>query len=70
MKNKLFSLLGFLYATLIVSKEKAVVAFVVATVASLALKHGLTLDVSAQTALTSLLVGVIAHVSVYFTRNT
>lgn len=69
MKNKTLGLIGTVYGVLVVGKEKAVVAFLVGTVASLALKHGLTLDLTTQTALTSLLVGVIAHVSVYLTKN-
>lgn len=58
-----------LYEVLVFDKQKALVAFIVAAVGTYAVSHGINLDMSLRDALQALLVGVIAHGSVYFKRN-
>jgi uncharacterized membrane protein (DUF441 family) len=61
--------LSSVYELVVAGKEKAVAAFIVGAVAAFVAKHGLTLDVTTQAALQSLVVGLVLHVAVYFTRN-
>lgn len=51
------------------SKQKAIAAFVVAAVGSFIARHGLTLNASAASFLQSAALGLLAHASVYTTRN-
>lgn len=70
MKNKLLGVLGFLYGSVVVGKEKAVVAFIVASLTAFTVKHGFTLDVTLQAIIQSVLYGILAHIAVYSTHNT
>ena len=58
-----------LVAKLVTGKEKAIVAFLVATIGSFVAKHGVTLDMTLGQALQALIVGLVAHVSVFLTAN-
>lgn len=62
-------LLSKLYVTVIVGKQKAIAAFLVGAVGTFVARHGLTLDATAASYLQALVVGALAHGSVYFTRN-
>lgn len=63
-------LLSNLYEYVVVGKEKAVVAFVVAGGVSLLAQHlGYHVSDGLQQAATSLLLGLLAHFSVYLTQN-
>lgn len=54
----------------ITGKEKAVVAFIVATVGSYIVQNGLTLkEILSWHGVWALAVGVISHLTVYFTTN-
>ena len=58
-----------IYQIVFAQKQKAVVAFIVAAIGSYIVKHGISLDVTVGDALQSIVAGVVAHISVYFTRN-
>lgn len=71
MHLALRSQLNTLYQRLVVGKEKAVSAFAGVGIASFLAQHGLGFSTNnAKIAVSSLVLGVIAHVSVYFTKNT
>lgn len=70
MPSNISNFVGSLYATIIVGNEKALAAFVVAAVASFVARHGLKLDVNALAYVQAVVIGLIAHFSVYFTTNT
>lgn len=61
--------LSLIYKTLVSGKQKAIVAFVVATVGTYVARHGWTLNMTLGQAVQALCVGVIAHVGVYFKAN-
>ena len=70
MKSKLKSLFEAVRNFTITSKEKAVAAFVAASVSSYMAQNGLTYhDLLTWSALWALVCGVVAHAVVYFTRN-
>ncbi len=59
-----------LYALVISGKQKAVGAFLVGTIGSYLVSHGLTLQhLNGKTSLQALLVGVASHLVVYFKKN-
>jgi hypothetical protein len=58
-----------LYTLVVVGKQKALVAFVVATVGSYVARHGWTLNMTLGEALQSLFIGLVAHLSVFTKRN-
>ena len=58
-----------LYKTLTIGKQKAITAFVVAAVGTYVSRHGWKLNMTLSQALQALVVGAVAHVSVYTTRN-
>lgn len=69
--NKLKLLVLDIQNFTITGKEKAVVAFIVASVGSYLTQHGLTTkDLLDLAILKDVALGVVAHALVYFTTNT
>lgn len=63
-------MLSKVYAYLVSGKEKALVAGVVGAVGAYLTQNGLTLkDVLSKAGFHALVVGVVAHLLVYFTTN-
>lgn len=56
-------------ARLVIGKEKAIAAFLVAALATLATKHGLNLDATKTVYLEAAVAGIIAHLAVYIIPN-
>lgn len=69
IKAEVKYLANAVYQLVVVGKEKAVVAFVVAAVVPFVARYGVTLNVSNVALLQALLFGVLAHLAVYFAPN-
>lgn len=63
------NLLKELYVRVVVGKQKAIAAFVVAGVGAFLTKHGLTFHGTPVSYLQALAVAVAAHLSVYLKNN-
>lgn len=63
------NIISKLYKLIVSGKQKAVIAFVIATVGTYVARHGWTLNSSLLSDLQALGVGVLAHIGVYFKKN-
>lgn len=59
-----------LYQTLVAPNRKAIVGFIVVVLATYLAKHGLALSLDTQTALQTLLSGLVAYAGVWLATNT
>lgn len=63
------NIISYIYSTLVKTKEKAVVGFVVTLVLSFLGQYGITGHMTVEQALTALGTGILTALSVYFKSN-
>jgi hypothetical protein len=58
-----------IFTSFVRGKQKAIAAFVIAAVGTFVARHGFTINASAASFLQSAFIGLLAHLSVFTTRN-